>query len=74
MSSEIYNAVGIKPQDTPIVIDDDNYDLDAKRIPKQTLDTDDLDYNKPLEENIDEIAEVNSIIEVDEDANDTFTL
>jgi len=74
MSSEIYSAVGIKPQDTPIVIDEDDYDLDAKRIPKQTLDANDLDYNKPLEENIDEIAEVSSIIEVDEDINDTFTL
>ena len=72
MSSEIYSAVGIKPQDTPIVIDEDDYDLDDKRIPKQSDETLNKDNVPHIEQDL--FEETDSIIEVDENINDTFTL
>jgi hypothetical protein len=71
MSSEIYSAVGIKPKDTPIVIDEDDYDLDRRPVKTNSFQTNGLD-NDSLDK--DDFDYNNSIIEVDETIDDTFTL
>lgn len=77
MSSEIYSAVAIKPQDTPIVIDEDDFDIDTTRTPKKDASTE-LPLNSgdaEVETHAwEDFEEESTIIEIDEEGTDSFTL